>query len=324
MDKKDRILVYELTRNARQSFSQLAKSSQISQETVRYRINKLIGDGTVKKFILLANTRLLGYSFYQVFLKLQNARESDHAEIIEYLQKNNCMAWVANLEGRFDIAFIVVVKDQAQLQGVVDEIYRQFGQKVMQKALSFQLSAEFFPRDYLIDSLRHTKKTEVYRPTQKMIDIDHKDMQICLELSQNARASFVDIGTKLKLSADAIAQRVRRMEKEGLITGYTIDLNNDKANILHYKILLRLNTLSPREISSLLYKIREYNRTTALIRMLAEWDYEIDVEVEDVNQVKNFIMELTASAPGIIKDYDILRIVDVPRYNFFPNVEKQD
>lgn len=322
MDKKDRMLIYELGLDARKSYSQLAKSTRMSQETVRYRINKLVEDGIIKKFIMFTNDRLLGYSFYQLFFKLQNVREKDKEEIIEDLKKNKNVAWIANLEGRFDVALIVIVRDQTELQEIVDELYKKFGHKIMQKALSFQLSADFFPRDYLIDAKAHIKKTEVYKPVGKKIKIDDIDMKICLELSQNARESFVNIGNKLKMSADAVAQRVKKLEKIGLITGYTLDIDKDKIGILHYKILLRLNNLSPEKTRFMLDKISSYNKVIALIRMLAEWDYEIDIEVENVTELKDFIMNLTTDFSEIIKDYDFIRIVDMPKYNFFPNVKK--
>ena len=37
--------------------------------------------------------------------------------------------------------------------------------------------------------------------------------------------------------------------------------------------------------------------------------------------IQEFIMELTSDSTGLIKDYDILRITDVQKYNFFPRVE---
>ena len=202
-------MLYELGKDSRKSFSQLAKATRISQETVRYRINNFIEEKIIKKFMILSNTRLLGYSFYQIFLKLQNARESDIQEIVNYLKNESCVGWVANFGGKFDIGFIVVVKNQTQLQRIVEKIYKKFGQKIMQKALSFQLSAEFFPRDYLVDNNRHVNKTDVYAPVTKKIKVDDIDMKICLELAEHARKSFLEVGNRLKLSAHAIAKRVK-------------------------------------------------------------------------------------------------------------------
>src|SRR3989338_6636490 len=150
MDKKDKILLYELSKNARATYSQLAKASHCSQETVRYRVNRLVKSQIIKKFMIITNVKLLGYSIYQIFLKLQNVRETDKNEIVENLMKNNNVSWIALFEGNYDLGFIVVVKDQIELQKIMEGLYQNFNNKIMNKTISLLLEGEFFPRDYLL------------------------------------------------------------------------------------------------------------------------------------------------------------------------------
>lgn len=55
------------------------------------------------------------------------------------------------------------------------------------------------------------------------------------------------------------------------------------------------------------------------IQTLAEWDYEIDIEVENLNQLREFIMSLTKDFSGIIKDYRSIRVMDMPKYELCLN-----
>jgi Lrp/AsnC family leucine-responsive transcriptional regulator len=45
-------------------------------------------------------------------------------------------------------------------------------------------------------------------------------MRILKELRANARTSFTEIGRRIGLTAPAVAERVHRMEEDGVITGY--------------------------------------------------------------------------------------------------------
>jgi Lrp/AsnC family transcriptional regulator, leucine-responsive regulatory protein len=52
--------------------------------------------------------------------------------------------------------------------------------------------------------------------------MDTIDEQIFAELRQNARLSFSELGRRVELSTNAVAARVRRLESEGVIAGYTV------------------------------------------------------------------------------------------------------
>lgn len=52
--------------------------------------------------------------------------------------------------------------------------------------------------------------------------IDAVDDRILAELAKNARISHADLAKKIHLSRNAVRQRVDRLERDGLIKGYTI------------------------------------------------------------------------------------------------------
>jgi Lrp/AsnC family leucine-responsive transcriptional regulator len=51
-------------------------------------------------------------------------------------------------------------------------------------------------------------------------DIDAIDRHILRELSHDGRVSFRELGERVGLSAPAVTDRVRRLEREGVISGY--------------------------------------------------------------------------------------------------------
>jgi DNA-binding Lrp family transcriptional regulator len=54
---------------------------------------------------------------------------------------------------------------------------------------------------------------------------DDTDQQIVALLRENARRSFQDIGARVSLSAPAVKRRVDRLERDGVIRGYSANVD---------------------------------------------------------------------------------------------------
>src|SRR5947199_4292172 len=55
--------------------------------------------------------------------------------------------------------------------------------------------------------------------------LDETGWHILEALQQNARLSFSELGQRVGLSSPAVAERVRKMEDAGIITGYHAEVN---------------------------------------------------------------------------------------------------
>ncbi len=58
--------------------------------------------------------------------------------------------------------------------------------------------------------------------------LDEKDLQILRILASNARASFAELGRALGMSDVAVMKRVRKLELQGVIVRYTVEVNPRK------------------------------------------------------------------------------------------------
>src|ERR1700678_1694578 len=60
-------------------------------------------------------------------------------------------------------------------------------------------------------------------------ELDETDHRIIELLSHNARRTMADIGEQVSLSASAVNRRIERLEKSGVIAGYTVVVDHRKA-----------------------------------------------------------------------------------------------
>jgi len=58
--------------------------------------------------------------------------------------------------------------------------------------------------------------------------LDSINCRIISALQENARISFAELGKRVHLSAPAVAERVRKLEAAGVITGYRVTVDLDK------------------------------------------------------------------------------------------------
>ncbi len=59
--------------------------------------------------------------------------------------------------------------------------------------------------------------------------LDDVDWRLVAELQADGRLSFKELGRRINLSAPAVAERVRRLEEAGVITGYRAEVDARRA-----------------------------------------------------------------------------------------------
>ncbi|HWR38190.1 MAG TPA: Lrp/AsnC family transcriptional regulator [Patescibacteria group bacterium] len=60
---------------------------------------------------------------------------------------------------------------------------------------------------------------------------DETTLKIIAALQENARLQWKDIGSRVHLTGQAVAERVRRLEDQGLIEGYSARINPAKLGL---------------------------------------------------------------------------------------------
>jgi Lrp/AsnC family transcriptional regulator, leucine-responsive regulatory protein len=70
--------------------------------------------------------------------------------------------------------------------------------------------------------MKNSAETSAHTGLQPLDPIDHK---IIAELAADGRVSFAELGRRTNLSSPAVAERVKRLEQAGVITGYRAEID---------------------------------------------------------------------------------------------------
>jgi Lrp/AsnC family leucine-responsive transcriptional regulator len=80
---------------------------------------------------------------------------------------------------------------------------------------------------------------------RKVALMDHMDWALLGELQADARLSYSELSRRVHLSAPAVAERVRRLEEAGVLTGYHAHVDLAKAG-REVVALIRMSCYGPR------------------------------------------------------------------------------
>jgi len=112
--------------------------------------------------------------------------------------------------------------------------------------------------------------------------LDDAGWRILDALQQDARLSFNELGRRIGLSGPAVAERVRRLEDAGFITGYRATLALDK--LFPVQAILRVNA-PERNCVALAARARELREVVEAHRVTGDDRLVLRVVAESVEHL---------------------------------------
>ena len=122
--------------------------------------------------------------------------------------------------------------------------------------------------------------------------MDSLDNVILKELMSDARQSFRDLSKKAHASVVTVAQRVRKMEKAGIIKGYSVQVNSEQ---LGYEITTVMEvTVSKGKVLEVERDISKLRHVCAVYDVTGEEDSIVIAKFKNREELSNFTKEVLA------------------------------
>jgi Lrp/AsnC family transcriptional regulator, leucine-responsive regulatory protein len=117
--------------------------------------------------------------------------------------------------------------------------------------------------------------------------MDGVNRRLLEELQDNARLTLAELGRRVGLSAPAVAERLQRLEGEGVITGYRA-MVDPRAAGLALSAVLRIRP-APRELAKVADLARRTPEVAECNRITGEDCYLMKLHVRDVEHLEEVI-----------------------------------
>lgn len=132
------------------------------------------------------------------------------------------------------------------------------------------------------------------------IHLDEIDRKIIVLLRRNAKLGNKEIASEIGLSITPTFERIKRMERHGVIKGYTTVLDKkmiDKG--LHVLCQVSLKAHNLELLVGFENEVVHLNEVSACYHIAGNYDYLLSIEVKDMDEYQQFLKEKLASIPNI-------------------------
>lgn len=140
--------------------------------------------------------------------------------------------------------------------------------------------------------------------------LDETGWRLLQELQQNARLSYKELGQRVGLSLPSVAERVRKMEDTGIISGYHAEVDLSKLGI-PVQAIIHLQGIGGQSCSRAVVQVNEIPEVLECLRVTGNDSIIVRVVVTSVDHLTKVIDQLSLYG---IPSTSIIRAKPTRRY----------
>jgi Lrp/AsnC family transcriptional regulator, leucine-responsive regulatory protein len=307
LNKKETQILKELDKNSRQSNSQIAKKVGMNKETVNYTIRKLEDQNIIRGYFSLVNYFKLGSNIFKLLIRFKDIGEKGEKKIIDWLIKKESVIWVGVIDGKWDIIIALRNNNLEKIYGILEDFNNLFSKNIQEKQLLIAYEMEWLNEKYLYLDKRENYNVNLNQRDKKET-LDKIDLKIIYELELNARASLIKISSKIKLTAESIAKRIKNLVKKKIIAGFKIRLNAEKLGNKYAHLFVSLRDFSKIDEITAYYENLE--NCVFIMKYHGNYDLHLELIANSNKDFRKIISDFREKFGNSVSDYHLLTILE--------------
>ena len=157
--------------------------------------------------------------------------------------------------------------------------------------------------------------SEVADPTTPKTEVDDFDVALLRELAADARQSQRALARAVGMSPPAVADRLARLERAGVIRGYRVDI--DWAALGHPVVVYLAVTAGPgMDLRGIIQEIRQLPEAEDMSVVTGGLDLLVRLRVRDHTHLRELLLSTIFQIPGVQRTETFLSLADVEPANF--------
>lgn len=134
--------------------------------------------------------------------------------------------------------------------------------------------------------------------------MDARDLKILALLEGDARLSYAEIGERVGLAASSVHDRVRKLERAGVITGYRAEIDRAAVGLPITAIVsLALRPASPTDIPA---RVAEFPEVETCYSIAGDNSYALVVRAPDTKALEDLLDALRAKLEVVTRSTIVL------------------
>jgi Lrp/AsnC family leucine-responsive transcriptional regulator len=134
--------------------------------------------------------------------------------------------------------------------------------------------------------------TSRYRPRYEPAELDRISWKIIEELQQDGRLSWAELGRRVGLTTPAVAERVYRLEKLGVIRGFHAEISLERLG-MPIQIFVRLSMAGPESmVRSFQQQVKKWEEVLECHRVTGSDSFIVKARVVSVLHLERLLDKL--------------------------------
>ncbi|MFT3920239.1 Lrp/AsnC family transcriptional regulator [Cloacibacterium sp.] len=155
-----------------------------------------------------------------------------------------------------------------------------------------------------------------------MENLDHKDLQILDLLQRNSNYSVKEIGEKIGLSFTPTYERIKHLEKDGVIEKYAAVLNRKKIGIeLVAYCNVTIRNQSKKSLDEFEQEIVKHEEVQEVLSLSGTYDFMLKIATKNIDSYNSFITNVLANTPNIYQYHSSIVLNEIKRENAYKLLE---
>jgi len=315
LDVKDKKILSILSANSRIPLTQLAKKVGLSRDAVNYRIKNYEKNGIIQGYRTLVDMSKFGYKANHLFIRLNNPSREIEKRILNKIIKYPFVRAVIKFSGNYDFEIAFITKDIEDLDDILTKIITAcsgFLQDYELLTISKTFVAETFPPNF--------SEYKIQKDFKKTLNkkMDKKDIEILKVIGEEATTPLCEIATEVKLSADAVAYRIKNMINTGVIIKFIPIINYASLGYNLHAVLLSIIGLDKEKEKILINFLSSDKNILWAVKTIGRYNVLIYLLVKNIEDLQETMLNLRSLFPKQINHYETLIAYEEYKYIYFP------
>lgn len=149
--------------------------------------------------------------------------------------------------------------------------------------------------------------------------VDAIDRRILAELQANGRLPIVELANRIHLTKTPTAERVRRLERGGVISGYMADLDADQLGAGHVIIVhVTLTQTSDNALELFNRAVHRIPEIQSCYMLAGQFDYMLKVRTSDITHYRTVLGDQIGKLPGVQQTHSYVALEIVKENKTIP------
>ena len=249
LDDKDNKILRILTENARMPLKRIAKKVRVSREVVDYRIRRLEKMGIISCYVAKLDMTKFCQNAYGIFLRLTNISQTSFEKLIKFFVNSPLTMWTSTMSGEWDMVTSFLTRNSSDLNNFLKSLETVAGKNLKEYGLLTYIKEIKNTFEDLFPPKKRKIKKETFVMklfSNKSIELNEKDKKLIILLSKDAKLTNKELSKHVKLTEEGVRQRIKNLQKIGVIRGFRALIDVYKLNLEIYYVLMKFNRVDDK------------------------------------------------------------------------------